>query len=132
MKRLMVFIFLSAISGSLLLSGCVTQGAVQADSTSSLPTIYEKYSDRFEKTDIGMSFENFISVWADTYLVGKTNKISAYEFKDSQLYYTTHDKNIGIIWTGTIKTQEYTQKVWFYFVEDKLVKYGEPEHWPES
>lgn len=109
---------------------CVTQEAIQAESEAELPTIYEKYEDRFRKISIGMQYEDFKIIFPETYLVGQSDEYQAYEFKDTQIYYTSHDKQIGVLWTGSIKTHEYTQKIWFYFKKKRLVKWGEPENWP--
>jgi len=49
---------LFALLGGLLVS-CVTLGAVQADSTSQLPSIAQKYEERFQKTQIGMEIDSF-------------------------------------------------------------------------
>jgi hypothetical protein len=112
------------------LGSCVTRGAVKADSTDELPAIYEKYDTQFKQTIIGMTFEEFSKVWPRVKLVGKKNDFSAYELNFSQVYYTSHDRDIGVIWTGTIETKEYKQTVWFYFSNNKLLQFGQPNIWP--
>lgn len=114
-----------------LIISCVTSSAIQAESTDEVPSIYEKYSFRFEKIEIGMSEEEVLEMFPEALLVGKQMDMSAYEFTDTQVYYTQHDKTIGVWWTGSIKTHEYKQVVWFYFVDNALVKYGTPNDWPK-
>lgn len=131
MKKYNVSFILIIIFLSFLILSCVTPGAVQAESETELPSIYEKYKERFEKIVIGMEYSVFAGIFPESYKVGQSDHHVAYEFKDTQIYYTSHDKNIGILWTGSIKTREYTQTIWFYFKDTKLVKWGEPKNWPQ-
>jgi len=120
------FLVNSFIITILVSCASVAPGAIKADSTSEIPTIYKKYEQRFEKTNPGMIITDFKKLWPEAYLVSKELNVSIYEFKDTQLYYTSHDESVGQLWTGSIYTQEHVQKVWFYFSDEKLTKYCEP------
>ena len=130
MKKWIFAVFFVLLGG--LLISCVTPGSVRADSTSQLPSIAQKYEERFQKTQIGMGIDSFILLWPEARPVGENAGVSAYEVRDSQLYYTSHDRDIGCLWTGSIKTHEYIQAVWFYFSGGKLIKWGTDKNQPVS
>jgi len=109
-------IFFSVIS-------CVSAGAIQANSTTEIPTIQQKYPDRFERTRVGMSLNDFRQIWPEAIKTSETQEYVIYEFRDSTEYYTDHDRNIGVWWTGSIRTREFIQYQLFYFTDDILVKY---------
>jgi len=118
-------VFFSALSIAIAFcfAGCVTPGAIEANSKNELPTMQQKYSVQFEKTHIGMAFEDFQNVWPEAIKSSEDGIYVIYEYRDIQTYYTSHDKDIGVLWTGSIYTQEYIQKTLFYFTEKKLAKY---------
>jgi hypothetical protein len=108
----------------LLICSCVTSKAIKIESTDALPSIYQKYSERFNQIEINMSEESFKNIFPEAYLLGSGNEIKTYEFKDTQLYYTARDQDDALWETFFIETHEYVQKVWFDFKEGKLIKWG--------
>jgi hypothetical protein len=119
MKRVMFFAGLFV----LMFIGCVTEGAIRANSTSEIPGLQKIYSERFEKTRIGMGFSEFKQIWPEALKSGETQEFVIYEFRESTKYYTDADYNKGFWWTGSVTSHEFVQVETFYFTDDKLVKY---------
>jgi hypothetical protein len=88
---------------SIFIMGCsTTSGSGRA------ATIEDAYPDRFEKTKIGMDFEEFKQVWPEAKKIGETENGVIYEFTYSHILiyapdYVIHEK--------------------FYFTDNKLTKY---------
>jgi hypothetical protein len=110
---------------ALVLSGCVTTpGSVRVNSPSTeIPSIHEKYQDRFSITERGMSFVTFQQVWPEAIKSMETEEFAIYEFHDSTLYHTDADYSTAFWWTGKAKNHEYLQRALFYFNDGILVKY---------
>ena len=120
MKKMFLF-FLSV----LVFSSCVTTpGSVRVNSpTSEIPSIQEKYQDRFTQTVRGMPLFTFHSVWPEALKIGETEEFAIYEFRDSTLYHTDSDYSTAFWWTGKAENHEYVQRAIFYFANDMLVRY---------
>jgi hypothetical protein len=71
-------------------------------------TIEDAYPDRFEKTKIGMDFEEFKQVWPEAKKIGETQNEIIYEFTYGNVY---------------IYTLNYIIHEKFYFTDNKLTKY---------
>jgi len=123
MKKIQLTVWLLAIL-ALVLSGCVTtSGSIRANSTSEIPSIQEKYQDRFSHTDRGMSLTAFQQLWPEALKSGETEEFTVYEFRDSTLYHTDADYSTAFWWTGKAKNHEYLQHALFYFADGVLVRY---------
>jgi hypothetical protein len=120
MKKIISFCFLVV---ALLFAGCVTKGAVKANSTAEIPSLQQKYAQRFEMTRIGMGLAEFKQVWPEAIKSGEAVEFVVYEFRESTKYYTDDDYNVGFWWTGSVTAHEFIQTELFYFTNDKLVKY---------
>jgi hypothetical protein len=109
----------------LVLTGCVTTpGSVRVNSpTTEIPSIQEKYQDRFSQTERGMSLSVFQAIWPEALKSGETNEFSVYEFRDSTMYHTDADYSTAFWWTGKAKNHEYLQRAVFFFADGVLVKY---------
>jgi hypothetical protein len=116
-------ILLALFFSCFVLGGCVTEGAVRANSTTEIPNIQYTYAARFEQTSIGMSVTDFKKIWPEAVKSGETLEFVIYEFRESTKYYTDNDYNIGFWLTGTVKSHEFIQRELFYFTDGKLVKY---------
>ena len=116
----MVFVVLTMV-----FVGCVTSdGSIRVNSpTTEIPSIQEKYKDRFDKTERGMSLSAFQQIWPEALKSAETEESSVYEFRDSTLYYTDSDYSTGFWYTGKAKNHEYLQRAIFYFSNGSLTKY---------
>ena len=121
MKKIVSFLVVAI----LVFTSCVSISptAIKADSLQELPKIQETYKFRIEKTQIGMDIADFILLWPEVKKIAESNNSISFEFLYIQTYYTTHDKKIGVWWTGSVKTSEYIQRINFYFIDKKLDKY---------
>jgi len=110
---------------TLIFSGCVTShGAIRVNSPSTeIPSIQEKYKDRFSRTERGMSLATFQQIWQEALKSGENQEFTIYEFRESTLYYTDADYSTAFWWTGKAKNHEYLQRALFYFTDGVLVKY---------
>jgi len=120
MKKIFIVLVLT-----LVLFSCVTTpGSIRVNSPSTeIPSIQDKYQDRFSKTERGMSMAAFQQLWPEAKKSGETNEYSIYEFRDSTLYYTDADYSTGFWWTGKAKNHEYLQRAIFFFANGVLVRY---------
>ncbi|MDR1362641.1 MAG: hypothetical protein LBJ35_01130 [Spirochaetaceae bacterium] len=71
-------------------------------------TIEDAYPDRFEKTKIGMDFEEFKQVWPEAKKIGESQDEVIYEFTYGNTY---------------IYTLNYVIHEKFYFADNKLTRY---------
>jgi hypothetical protein len=107
----------------LVFSGCTTAGSVRVNSTTEIPSLQEKYKERFDRTSRSMSLSAFQQLWPEALKSGETEEFVIYEFRDSTLYYTDADYSTAFWWTGHAKNHEYLQRALFYFSSEVLVKY---------
>jgi len=122
-KKLRLTVLLLAFLALVLLSCITTPGSVRINSTSEIPTIQQKYQERFNSTERGMSFSAFRQLWPEALKSGETVEFVIYEFRDVTLYYTDADYSTAFWWTGKAKNHEYLQRVLFYFNDNVLVKF---------
>jgi hypothetical protein len=110
---------------TLFFTGCITTpGSIRVNSpTTEIPSIQEKYKDRFSRTERGMSLIAFQQLWPEALKSGETEEFSVYEFRDSTLYHTDADHSVAFWYTGKTKNHEYLQRAVFYFAEEVLIKY---------
>ena len=122
MKKIAVVLIIALV---LISSSCVTTpGSIRVNSPSTeIPSIQEKYKDRFSRTERGMSLAAFQQLWPEALKSGETEEYFIYEFRDSTLYYTDADYSTGFWWTGKAKNHEYLQRAVFFFAGGVLVKY---------
>lgn len=126
---------LVALFVSVAISGCATTGGhTFVNDESELPSVQEKYSSQLSKLEIGMSFEDFRQIFPKAYVGGQNEKTTAYELIDVEKYVTQEDIDYqNFIWGfGSPKPQTAKRILWFYFYDDKLVKWGRPQDWPEN
>jgi hypothetical protein len=100
--------FLSVLCIGAMLSGCASASSTYGPAK----TLEEAHPDRIEKTVIGMSVNDFKTVWPEATKSGMSEDGEIYEF----VY--AHSPMGGYMHTYDYKI--YTQ---FYFTNDKLVKY---------
>jgi len=109
----------------LAFSSCATTapGSVQAESSSELPSITKIYATEIALTHTGMSITDFNKIWTEASLESQKGNLIIYEVKNTQRYYTEHDRRMGVLWTGSVKSHSYTQRLLFYFKSGKLTKW---------
>jgi hypothetical protein len=110
----------------LVLTGCATTtpGSIRVNSPSAeIPSIQEKYQDRFSATERGMSLPSFRQLWPEALKSSETEEYSVYEFRDTTLYHTDADHSVAFWYTGKAKNHEYLQRALFFFAGGVLVKY---------
>jgi len=114
---------------SVAISGCATsEGYRVVHSEQELSTIDEIYSSELSKLEVGMSFEDFRRILPEAYPVEPYESTGNYQLENTQKYVFPED----ISWNkfhwlvGDLYPRTYTQIVYFYFSDDKLLKWGEP------
>ncbi len=115
--------------------GCATapKGVLMTNKPETeLPSIQEEKSDVLSQIQPGMPLSRFQEILPEAYLCGQNGAVSAYELKHSQKYVTKGDVEWQNFWwgVGSPKARTYKQVLWFYFHENRLVKWGAPETWP--
>lgn len=127
-------VFLSAVI-LITTSGCATAptGATIVDDPSDLPSIQAKYANRLGEMDIGMRLEEFQRLFPEAYVGGQNRHTTAYEIVDIQKYVTQEDiDRQNLVWgAGSPNPRSNKQVLWFYFYQDRLVRWGRPQDWPE-
>lgn len=134
MKKI-ISLTLVALFVSVAISGCASSGGHKfVNDESELPSVQEKYSSQLSKLEIGISLEDFRQVFPKAYVGGQNEKTTAYELADVEKYVTQKDiDRQNLIWGfGSPKPQTAKRTLWFYFYDDKLVKWGRPQDWPEN
>jgi hypothetical protein len=131
MKRT-AYIVVAAVA---LIAGCATppKGSLLVESPSELPSAQQKHASRLSQVKIGMSLEEFQTLFPEAYVGGESEKTTAYEIVDIQKYVTQDDIDRQNLWWGFGSPRARTEKrvLWFYFFGGKLVKWGRPQDWPE-
>jgi hypothetical protein len=119
-----------------LLAGCATapQGAVLVDNPSQIQSMQQVFADRLARLKIGMPLDAFRQVFAEAYVAGQNEKVTAYEMAHVAKYVTQTDIAIqNIMWgIGSPRARGEKQVLWFYFYKDQLVKWGRPQDWPQN
>lgn len=115
MKRLLLLIFLAS---------CASSNGVGVNSVDDIEPITKTESQRLSALFIGMNREDFTAIFPDAYIVGQNENTTAFEITKTTNYY--------------IKTQliddikVYKDILWFYFYNDRLIKWGRPDDWPQN
>lgn len=133
MKR-MCFLFASIILFALSLFGCANPGPYNlVKDESELPSISEEYSDKFSEIHIGMSVASLHKLFPYLYVGDRKEDVIAYELVDYETYITKADMRSQNFWygMGTPKHRTAKRVLWFYFYDEKLVKWDEPHRWPD-
>ncbi len=119
----------------LLASACATapRGAIVVSDPNEVPSVQERYRHRLGNIKIGMSLKEFRNTIPEAYVAGQNMKTTAYELKDVQKYVTQQDIDTqNFLWGfGSPRTRTKSRVLWFYFYNDQLVKWGQPQDWPE-
>jgi len=105
MKNLNLILLVLLLGLVFLLVGCASKPTVP---TGRAESIEEAYPDRIEKTVVGMSIEDFKTIWPEAKKVGFNQEGEIYEFRYGHMY---------------IYAPDYYITTKFYFSNDKLVKY---------
>lgn len=81
-----------------------------------------------------MSLEDFRQLFPEAYVGGQYERTTAYELADIEHYVTQADINRqNVLWGyGSPRPRMVKRFLWFYFYDDKLVKWGKPQDWPTS
>jgi hypothetical protein len=106
MKKTMLIFVLSASLLVALFASCASAGPTKGYAT----TLEEAHPDRLEKTVIGMSINDFKTIWPEAIKSGVSENGETYEF----IY--THLAVGGYAYDYKIYT-------YFYFSDKKLIKY---------
>ena len=135
MKKKLYILGTAALIVLIASSGCATSGGYQVVSDENeLPSILQRLSPQLSKLKTGMSLEDFSEIFPEAYVGGQYKQITAYELTDTQQYVTQADIDYINEWEGFGSPNPRTKKetLWFYFYDDKLVKWGRPQDWPEQ
>jgi hypothetical protein len=128
------FLFAIVILFAIFLFGCANPGAYTlVKDESELPTIDQEYSRKFSEIHAGMSPGSLHELFPYIYVGGRKGDIVAYELVDYETYITKADLHRQNFWYGMGTPQHQTIKrvLWFYFYDEKLVKWDKPNHWPD-
>lgn len=79
-----------------------------------------------------MSLEDFRQLFPKAYVGGQYKRTTAYELADIQYYVTQDDidRQNYMVGSGSPKPRTKKEILWFYFYDNKLVKWGRPQDWP--
>lgn len=115
MKQTTIFVILVVLAGNLL--GC----ANSMYSWSYSPLI-EAYSEKLDQISLGMSKKEVKAILPDAHTRGQTyvgdKIVEALELQHNY-------------WSG-VGGSLIKDFMWFYFYEDRLVKWGKPNDWPRE
>ncbi|MBN2312620.1 MAG: trypsin-like peptidase domain-containing protein [Sedimentisphaerales bacterium] len=128
------FLFAIIILFALFLFGCANPGPYTlVNDESELPSISEEYSSKFSEIHTGMSLASLHELFPYLYVGDRKEDVIAYELVDYETYITKADMRSQNFWygMGTPKHQTAKRILWFYFYDDKLVKWDEPHRWPD-
>ena len=127
---------LFVISILFLLGGCATppKGGYVVDDPSQLPNIQAEKSQQLSQLYIGMPLSEFKRTLPEAYVGGLSGQITAYEIIRMQKYVTPEDMRWqNCVWGfGSPPARMYKQILWFYFYNNKLVGWGQPNTWPQK
>lgn len=133
MTKKAIILYTVALFVGLLTTGCASPGDYPVVKTESeLPTLQEKYFRRFREIELGMSLGQYLDVFPFTYKIEEQEGVIAYELADRQRYLTREDllhQNL-MYGVGTPEPRTAIRKIWFYFYNGELVKWGRPFDWP--
>ncbi|MBN1806667.1 MAG: trypsin-like peptidase domain-containing protein [Sedimentisphaerales bacterium] len=125
-------VFLTLIT----LAGCASppMGSIVVNDESEIPSIQQKYSDKLSKLKVGMNVQSFHQLFPQAYVGGQSGKTTAYELIYAQKYVTQEDIDYqNFRWGyGSPKARTSKEILWFYFYDNKLVKWGRPQDWPNN
>lgn len=134
MKYLYSSIVLFAFA--LFLSSCATAppGAVVVATPDELPPIQQTMSTQLSALRIGTTIDEFNEILPNAYVIGRKGGVTAYEVTQVEKYVTQDDIDDQNFWWGFGSPDARTKKqaLWFYFYKNRLIKWGEPTHWPEN
>jgi len=132
-NKILLIIFIAI---TYIFTGCATapKGAIVVEDPSEVPSVQEKFRERLSSVKIGMTLDEFKKLFPEAYVGGQNKEVTAYEIKDVQKYITEEDlKHHNAMWGfGSPKSRTATRYLWFYFYDDKLVKWGRPQDWPKE
>ncbi|GMR18614.1 MAG: hypothetical protein BMS9Abin33_1039 [Gammaproteobacteria bacterium] len=119
----------------LVLTSCATppKGAHLVDSPKELPSVKAEKSKLLSQLTVGMLLSEFKRVVPGAYVAGQSRDITAYELVHIQKYVTQSDIDRQNWWVGAGSPNARTRRqvLWFYFYDDRLVQWGNPQDWPE-
>lgn len=125
----------AGVLSAAMLAACAhaPPGAIVLDSPASLPSVQDREAERLARLRIGMLMPEFRAVFPEAYVAGQSGRTTAYEFVRIQKYVTQADIDRQNFWwgVGSPDARELRQALWFYFYDERLVKWGRPQDWPE-
>jgi len=118
---------------AVLLSAChsVPPEAVRVQSYQEIPSLPEREKERLNRLSPGMPFADFEQIFPEAFRVAMDERTFAYELAHVITYATRHHSTdpLSSLLTGP-DVHTHRQVLWFYFVEDTLIKWGNPRDWP--
>jgi hypothetical protein len=117
-----------------IIGGCAAPGGYTlVEDKSELPSITEEYSGKLSEIHAGMSRQDVYALFPYLYFKDQQKNVTAYELVDYETYVTTADIRHQNFWygAGTPKPRTIRRALWFYFLNDKLIKWDEPRSWPD-
>lgn len=116
-------------------SACATppKGASVVQSADEVPSAQKTFSSELSALEMGMPLAAFQQTFPEAYLAGQSGQTTAFELVNVQKYVTKADiLTQNLIWgVGSPQARTQKQVLWFYFVDDRLAKWGNPGDWPE-
>jgi hypothetical protein len=120
----------------ILICGCATapKGVELVERASQVTPMQQIYSKQLSQIKTGMHLEKFLTIFPESYVGGQSGNTTAYELTHMAKYVTNDDiDRQNIMWgAGSPRAREERQTLWFYFYNDKLVKWGKPGDWPPA
>jgi hypothetical protein len=134
MERTILSLFHLLILG--ILGGCATapKNASLVDGPEDVPSAQESLAGRLDKIQPGTSLADFRAAFPDSYVRAQRGSQTAYEIVRVQKFVTQQDINRQNFWVGfgSPQARSVRQTLWFYFYQDVLVQWGQPNDWPPA
>lgn len=107
-------------------------GVISVRTADELQSIQQQYAPFLSTLSVGMPLSDFQKSAKDVYPVGQKGFITAYELSSVQKYVTQADmdRQNNVVGFGSPNPRTRKQVLWFYFVDGKLLSWGEPNQWP--
>jgi len=120
-----------------LLTSCATvpKNATLVESREDVPSAEAALAGRLDKVQPGVTtLADFRGFFPEAYARAQRASVTAYEIAHVQKFVTRQDLNWQNFWLGfgSPAAKTVKQVLWFYFYQDILVQWGQPNDWPTA
>jgi hypothetical protein len=96
-----------------------------------LPTLEKTFAHQLRGLQPGMTLAEFHTHFPDAVLAARENGVEAYELRSTTTYITRSDiYRHEVLWgDGRPPARTHVDRLWFYFVDGLLSRWGRPDDW---